>query len=472
MSQQTPPEPEFSTLAGEEYTPIPFGSFADYEIEFRLIGAVLRQGTLFEELADQINADKFHNAICTDIWMAMGRVREHGLILDAITVADQLERDGLLSTLKFSTHIGRMALSLIREEGGNPKNVMSYVDNVVDYWAKRQLDVVAQSVTVQSRNGRRANDILSDLRTKIDMLDVSNGKVSNKTFNAGQLASMAYDHTDTAAKGTIKGIKLGFLDLDRFVTLMASDLFLIAGRPGQGKSGFLYTVGLNLAKVGKKIALFTLEMSAKQATIRMLAQLSSVATDKIREGKLPDGEWPAYTQAIEEFEHLPIVMNDQAGLTIPQANTELRRMIRTLGGCDLVLIDYIQLMRSVRKVQRRDQEIGELSRGLKQLAKDFDLPVLAAAQLSRAVEARAGGRPILSDLRESGDLENDADGVMFIYRPPDQPTMAEIIVAKQRNGSVGSAELVFRAGLTKFENASLRPYNPNIQTRERADTGD
>jgi len=452
-------------LAETEFTPVPFGEFADFEIEYELIGSVLRQGSLYEELSGTIDCDKFHNVICSDIWKAMGRVREQGLILDSITVQDQLDRDGMLATIKYDAFLGRAAIGKLRERG-NPKNVKSYVENVIDYWAKRQLDVIAQVVTTQSRNGRRAPDILSDLRVKIDALEGVGGKTSARTYSASSLASIAYDHAESAAEGKLKGIKLGFTDLDKLVTLLAGDLFLIAGRPGQGKSAFLNTVALNLSLMGKKIALFSLEMSAKQVAIRFLAQMAQVPTNHILEGKMTELEWPPYVHAVEQFEHLPLMINDMAGITVPQANSELRRMVRDLKGCDLVIVDYAQLMKSTKKVQRRDQEIGEISRGLKQIAKDFEVPVLAAAQMSRAVEQRSNSRPILSDLRESGDLENDSDGVMFIYRPEqnekdlEKYNIAEIVVAKHRNGPVGSVELVFRGALTRFENAATKTFKP------------
>jgi len=459
--------------------PTPFASFADFEVEYELIGSILRKGTIYEDVISAINSDMFHNSVCRDLFNSMGKVREHGLVLDVITIADQLERDGLLSTIQYSPFTGRTAIGAIRERG-NPKNFSSYVDLIVDYWAKRQLDYIAQTMTQQARNGRRAVDILSDTRVKFDEIDVLGGNLSTNTYNSSSLASMAYDHATDAANGKIRGVQTGYLDLDKIIKMLAGDLLLVAGRPGQGKSALVDSIGLNAAKAEKKVAIFSLEMSGKQVATRLLSQISGVPTHRILEGKMTELEWPLYTQAVEIFEKLPIMINDKAGITIPQMRTEIKRMSRDLGGVDICIVDYIQLMKSIKKVQRRDQEIGELSRGLKELGRDFDIPILAAAQMSRAVEIRSEKRPVLSDLRESGDLENDADVVMFIYRPDQyekdstKQNIAEIIVAKQRNGPVGSAELIFRGALAKFENAMTRNFNPNSEQnwQNRQDIGD
>lgn len=481
-----PPDPttdpgfqEIPVIEAAKIVDTPFASFADFEVEFELIGSILRRGRVYDDITATLNEDIFHSSVCRDIFNAMGKVRQHGLVLDVVTVGDQLDRDGFLKTIVFELFSGRAALSAIREKG-NPKNVMSYVEIVRDYWAKRQLDYLSSALSTQSRNGRRAADIISDARIKFDELDIANGKVSNKTYPSEKLASALYDHVDLAAQGKLKGCPTGFIDLDKLVTMMAEMLILIAGRPGQGKSALLDTIVLQAASdYGKKVGVFSLEMSHTQVTARLASQLSGIPVDRILRGKIEDGEWTLLTQAIEIIEKLPISINDQPAIKVPELRTEARRMIRDMGGLDLIALDYIQLMGSVGRYKNRNEEIGEMTKGLKAVAMELEVPILAAAQMSRAVEQRSEKRPVLSDLRESGDLENDSDVVMFIYRPDqyekdtDKPNVTELIVAKHRNGPVGSIELIFRGAMAKFENACTKRFAPNEpQWQNRADMGD
>lgn len=445
-----------------QIAPVEFASLADFEAEFELIGSILRRGETFEESQASINSDMFHNTICRDIYNAMQRVREAGLILDVITVCDQLDRDGLLTSINYDVHIGRSAMSMIRERG-NPKNISSYIEIVLDYWARRQIDMISQSMVTQSRSGRRAPDIISDARIQFDNLDTFSGKVSSRTSSSSAMASALYDHTLSASKGDLKGCPTGFVDLDKLITPMAGDLLLIAGRPGQGKSALLDTAALQIAQdLNKRVGIFSLEMSGKQVYARIASQICNIPVDKILSGKLDELEWSKYTNAIEVIEQLPIAINDQSGLTIPQLRTEARRMKRDLGGLDMIVLDYVQLMKAVRKYKNRNEEIGEITKGLKEIARELEIPIFAAAQMSRSVEQRAEKRPVMSDLRESGDLENDSDIVMFLYKPSevDKQGITELIVAKHRNGPVGSIDLVFRGAYAKFENCSTKTFSP------------
>jgi replicative DNA helicase len=249
--------------------------------------------------------------------------------------------------------------------------------------------------------------------------------------------------------------------------MMGGDLVILGGRPGQGKSTLLDSIAMNLMTEHKKrVGFFTLEMSAKQVNARFVTHLSGIPAERILKGRLEDREWPSFTHAIVELEHLPFIINDKSGLTVPQLRVSVKRMYRELGGMDLIIVDYAQLMKASKKYRNRNEEIGEITKGLKEIAKELDVPILAAAQMSRAVDQRSDKRPILSDLRESGDLENDADIVLFIHRPDQyekdgKQNVAEIIVAKHRNGPVGSVELIFRGALTKFENACTKNFSPN-----------
>jgi replicative DNA helicase len=244
--------------------------------------------------------------------------------------------------------------------------------------------------------------------------------------------------------------------------LQPSDLLIIAGRPGMGKTGFMLSAVKNAALTHKKhVAVFSLEMSNEQLVQRIIAQETGINSTKLRSGKLDPGEWPLFTQAIEVLSDTHIFLDDTPALTPLQLRTKARRL-HLEHHLDLIIVDYLQLMTGDIRTSNRVQEVSDISRNLKILARELNVPVLAAAQLSRAVEQRTDKRPVLSDLRESGSLEQDADIVMFIYRPevyeedPAYTNLAEIIVAKHRNGPTGDIQLIFRKSLAKFENAATR----------------
>jgi replicative DNA helicase len=260
----------------------------------------------------------------------------------------------------------------------------------------------------------------------------------------------------------IFGVPTGLTDLDRLLGgLQKSDLLIIAGRPGSGKTGFLLSIAKNAAQKHKKhVAVFSLEMSNEQLVQRLIAQETKIDTQRLRTGKLGDEEWPIFTHAIEVLGDTHIWLDDTPAITPLQLRTKCRRL-HMEHSLDLIIVDYLQLMGSDTRTENRVQEVSFISRSLKVLARELNVPVLAAAQLSRAVEQRTDKRPVLSDLRESGSLEQDSDIVMFIHRPDalekDNPrsNIAELIVAKHRNGPTHPGiELVFLNNLAKFENAA------------------
>jgi replicative DNA helicase len=279
--------------------------------------------------------------------------------------------------------------------------------------------------------------------------------------------SEVYDRIDHLSQRTdeIMGVPTGLIDLDRLLGgLQKSDLLIIAGRPGSGKTGFMLSVMKNAAQRYKKhVAMFSLEMSAEQLVQRLIAQETGIDTQRLRTGKLTEEEWPLFTHAIEVLADTHIYLDDTPAITPMQLRTKCRRLHMEYE-LDLVIVDYLQLMSGDTRNDNRVQEVSYISRNLKVLARELNVPVLAAAQLSRAVEQRADKKPVLSDLRESGSLEQDSDIVMFIHRPDalekDNPrsNLAEIIVSKHRNGPThGGIELVFLNNLARFDNAAPPP---------------
>jgi replicative DNA helicase len=259
------------------------------------------------------------------------------------------------------------------------------------------------------------------------------------------------------------GIPTGFVDLDKLLSgLQGSDLLIVAGRPGMGKTAFMLNIAKHAALVLKKhVAIFSLEMSNEQLVQRLISQETGIDSQRLRTGKLNEDEWPIFTQAIETLNKTKMFLDDTPALTPLQLRTKCRRLHLEFN-IDLVVVDYIQLMTSGTRIENRVQEVSYITRNMKVLARELNVPVLAAAQLSRAVEQRTDKEPQLSDLRESGSLEQDADIVMFIHRPEMyekdtlKQNLAQIKVAKHRNGPVGTIELVFRNNLVKFENAATR----------------
>jgi replicative DNA helicase len=269
----------------------------------------------------------------------------------------------------------------------------------------------------------------------------------------------AYDRIDHLCNNDeLPGVPTGLFDLDRKLgNLQPSSLYIIAARPGQGKTSLMLTIARNAAIHGKRVAIFSLEMSNEQLTNRLLAQETGMDLQLINTGKMGGEGWGRITAGIESMEKYPLFLDDTPAITPLQLKSKCRRLMMAHGGLDLVVVDYLQLMGSNMRTENRTQEVGFLSRSLKALSKELNVPVLAAAQLSRAVEQRADKRPQLSDLRESGDIEADADVVMFLYQPEEknqnhiQPT--DVIVAKHRNGPDGDVKTFFFKSCVRFENA-------------------
>jgi replicative DNA helicase len=290
------------------------------------------------------------------------------------------------------------------------------------------------------------------------IFSVSDRLLAHDVKPFSQVLADLYDQVELRSQQDgMFGVPTGFIDLDRILQgLQPSDLVIAAGRPGMGKTSLLLSIVKHAAQAQKKhIAVFTLEMSSEQLAQRLVAQETGIDTQRMRSGKLEDDEWPLFTHAIEVLGDVRLFLDNTPAITPLQMRSKCRKLHMEYG-LDLVVVDYLQLMSGGGRFENRVQEVSFISRQLKVLARELNLPVLAAAQLSRAVEQRADKHPVLSDLRESGSIEMDADVVMFLYRPEDGDlsNQVEVIVAKHRNGPTGTVQLAFRQSLTKFENAA------------------
>lgn len=424
------------------------------ENEEALLGAIMRDGSLYAQAREIVQPSHFGNNAYSWAWEAMENLFEHGLGIDTITVGDELERMGRINEFSNGSKSGRILLSWLRSEG-EPQNFLSYAENVQDLSNKRGLDTFFTKCVLWSKNGRRTQDIMRDVENELSKITVYSSQ-DEFTVPMSIAVSEAYDRTDLASQGKVTGVPTGFIDLNRiYGSFQSGNIYIIAGRPGMGKTALALSIAKKASEQGKRIALFSLEMSRSQVAQRLISQESEIDLSKIILGKMAGDEWENYTHAVEKIASLPIIINDLSSININQIRQTCRK-IKSKNGLDCIIVDYIQLADSGEKRnERRELDVSAVSRGLKYLARELDVPVIAAAQLSRAVEQRAEKRPILSDLRESGSLEQDAYSVMFIHNPdPIKNNVYEIIIAKHRNGPVGSVDLIYKSNFTKFENAT------------------
>ncbi|HET7010853.1 MAG TPA: replicative DNA helicase [Anaerolineales bacterium] len=429
------------------------------EAEEAVLGSVLLNSEVYFEIAHILTPEDFFLHRNRWVWEAFNRLHEQRLPIDILTVSEELERQDRLNETG-----GPAYLTALINNVPTTLHAVAYARLVEESATRRRLLGAANDIARLAYSADATiEDVVNDAEKAV--FGVSERRLTHQLAPIRQVLSEFYDRIDYLARHRDEtiGVPTGFIDLDRLLAgMQPSDLLIIAGRPGQGKSGFCLSVAKNAAQLYKKhVALFSLEMSNEQLVQRLLAQETGIDSQRLRLGDVRDQEWPLFTQAVSALSETQIYLDDTPALTPLQLHTKCRRLHMEVG-LDLVIVDYLQLMTGDQASENRVQEVSSISRNLKVLARELKVPVLAAAQLSRAVEQRADKRPVLSDLRESGSLEQDADVVLFIYRPDQYETdtvkqnIAEIIVAKHRNGPVGQVELVFRRSLAKFENAETR----------------
>jgi replicative DNA helicase len=430
------------------------------EAEEAVVGAVLINPEVYYDVAQFLQADDFYIIRNRWIWEAYTRLHERRLPVDFITTSEELDRMSQL------TEIGGPAyLSALINQVPSSLNAEAYGHIIEQNALRRRMLTSANEIARLAYNQGQTIDTVIDEAEK-SIFSLSERRVRHDLQPIQQVLSDYYDHIDERSQHTeeIYGLPTGLIDLDNLLGgLQKSDLLIIAGRPGTGKTGFLLSIAKNAALKHKKhIAMFSLEMSSEQLVQRLVAQETGIDSTRLRSGKLNENEWSLFTHAIEVLSDTHIFLDDTPAITPLQLRTKSRRLHMEYG-LDLVLVDYLQLMSGDTRNDNRVQEVSYISRNMKILARELNVPVLCAAQLSRAVEQRSDKRPVLSDLRESGSLEQDADIVMFIHRPDlmekDNPrqNIAELIVAKHRNGPVHPGiELVFLSNLARFDNAATR----------------
>lgn len=432
------------------------------EAEEAVLGAILINPEAYYDVAQFLRAEDFYIIRHRWIWQAFTRLHESRTPIDYITVIEELDQMGQLS------------------EAGGPAYLTVLINNVPTSLHAEAYGRVVEETAVRRRMLEAANQIakmaykeelgIDEVMNEAEkaIFGVSERRLTRDLQPIQQVLSDYYDRIDYLMRRgeDTFGVPSGFIDLDRLLGgMQPSDFLLIAGRPGSGKTAFMLSAAKNAAQTHKKhVAIFSLEMANEQLVQRLIAQETGIDIHHLRTGQLQEEEWPLFAHAIEVLSDTRIFLDDTPGLTPLQLRTKCRRLHMEFR-LDLVLVDYLQLMSGGIRTENRVQEVSYISRNMKMLARELNVPVLAAAQLSRAVEQRADKEPQLSDLRESGSLEQDADVVMFIHRPDMydrdtlRPNVAQIKIAKHRNGPTGLVELIFRNQVAKFENAATRPFD-------------
>lgn len=427
------------------------------EAEQSVLGSVLLDRDAMITVADIVREEDFYKDAHREIFHCMMQLYRKSEPIDLITLSEELKKRSTLEMVGGYTYITN--LSTVPDF---TKHISKYAEIVKEKSTLRQL-IQAGSQIIQTGYGGdlELGDILEAAEKSI--FDISQQKTHRSMTGINEVILSAYGILEEIYrnKGKITGITSGFLDLDRKTNgLQKTDLILIAARPAMGKSALALNIAHNAAIQGDaRVALFSLEMSKEQLIQRMVAAESRVDLNKLKNGNLNEDEWPRVIEAMNLLSGTHIYLDDTPGINMVELRSKCRRL-KMDKGLDLVLIDYLQLMESEGRSENRQQEISKISRSLKILAKELNCPVIALSQLSRAPEQRADHRPMLSDLRESGAIEQDADMVMFLYRDeyyqPDSEdkNIAEVIIAKHRNGEVGTIKLVWLGQYQLFHNLS------------------
>jgi replicative DNA helicase len=422
------------------------------EAEMSVLGAMLLSAEAVEIGLHDLDPEDFSRAAHATIFDSVLHISNRGEPVDAITVADRLETTGELERIG-----GKPYLLDITNTVPTAANVKYYAEIVKRTATLRRLIKAGTHVAALGYDAPDDLDVVVEQAEKA-VFDVTQARIESnftelRTLVKGSLADLK---RLAESKEHLTGVPTGFTDLDKILWgLQPSDLVILAARPSVGKTALALNMAVNAARLGHPVALFSLEMSASQLAMRMLCSEARVNSYKLRTGHLAPEDWMGMMKAVSTLGKFDIHVDDTPSASIVEIRAKARRLLRDKP-TGLIIVDYLQLMQGQgRRAENRQVEISEMSRGLKMLAKDLHVPVLALSQLSRAVEQRTDKRPMLSDLRESGAIEQDADVVMFIHRDaqdPDQRGEAEIIVAKHRNGPTDSCRLSFIDTFTKFAN--------------------
>ena len=422
------------------------------DAEQSLLASVMIDPSCMDTVATLVSADDFYLSEHTEIFSVMQNMYLKSKNIDVVTLINELTVNGV-----YDEAGGREYLRLIAESVPSAANAKDYAKIVRDKAILRQLIEAGEAISDAAYTGDDEAEVLVEF-AESKVFNIAEHRENKNFTHIRDALIMVYDRLKTLANDpdAVKGTPTGFDDLDRVIVgLGNSDLVLVGARPGMGKTSFTMNIATAAAaRLKKTVCVFSLEMSAEQLANRMLSSEAQVDSYKLRSGQLEESDWEAVAYASSRLSEMEILIDDTPGITVTGMKSKLRR-VKNLG---LVVIDYLQLMQGDKRNDNRVQEVGDISRGLKLLAKELNVPVVTCAQLSRGPESRTDKRPMLSDLRDSGAIEQDADIVMFLYRDEyynedaGSQSVAEVIVAKNRHGSVDKVKLGWIGQYTKFTN--------------------
>ena len=438
------------------------------EAEQSLLGGLLLDNQAFDRIADLVAADDFYRDDHRRVYRHIARLIEQGKAADVVTVAESVEASEDKDRTGGPAYLGSLA-----QNTPSALNIRRYAELVRERSVQRRLARVATEIaeSALSPSGKEVGQLLDEAETRI--LEVGErGQRGTQGFEQIQpVLARVFERIDRMYhdenKSDVTGVPTGFVDLDeRTAGLQEGELIIVAGRPSMGKTAFALNIAEHVAvKKGIPVAIFSMEMGSTQLAMRMLGSIAAVDQHKMRTGRLNDEEWSSLSTAMGKLHDAPIFIDETGALNALELRTRARRIHRQCGKLGLVVVDYLQLMSARQDGENRATEISEISRSLKALAKELGAPVVALSQLNRALETRNEKRPMMSDLRESGAIEQDADVILFIYRDEvyfpdklDARGTAEVIIGKQRNGPIGTVKLTFLGEHTRFENRALDQY--------------
>ncbi|HEX5484677.1 replicative DNA helicase [Limnobacter sp.] len=431
------------------------------EAEQSVIGGLLLDNQAWDRIGDVIRADDFYRYDHRIIFEHIAKLIDGSKPADVVTVYEALQSSGK------AEDVGGLAyLNTLATNTPSAANIRRYSEIVRDRAVLRRLITISDEIATSALNpqGRDTKALLDEAESKIFKIAEEGSRGAGGFQDLQPVLGKVVERIDELyhrdSNSDITGISTGFVDLDSKTSgLQPGDLIIVAGRPSMGKTAFSLNIGEHVAvEEGHAVAVFSMEMGATQLAMRLLGSVGRLDQHRLRTGRLTDEDWPRLTYAVSKMQNAQLFIDETPALSSMEVRARCRRLARQCGQLGLVIIDYLQLMGSSSPGENRATEISEISRSLKGLAKELNCPVIALSQLNRSLEQRPNKRPVMSDLRESGAIEQDADVILFIYRDevynPDSPDKgtAEIIIGKQRNGPIGTVRVTFLGQYTKFEN--------------------
>lgn len=435
------------------------------ESESSVLGGLLLDNNAWERVGDLLVDGDFYRHEHKLIYEAIGKLINGSKPADVITVYEHLQSMGKAEEIG-----GLLYLNQLAQYVPSATNIRRYAEIVRERSILRKLVTASDDIATNAFNpqGKTVDRILDEAEQKILAIGEEGARNKQGFQSLDTLVVDLLDRVQEMADNPmdVTGVPTGFVDLDRMTSgLQAGDLVVLAARPSMGKTSFAVNIAEHVAlNEGLPVAIFSMEMGAAQLAVRIVGSIGRVNQGNLRTGKLNDDEWPRLTEAIERLRTVSLHIDETPGLSPTELRANARRLARTCGKLGLIVVDYLQLMSgsgSAASSDNRATELGEISRGLKMLAKELQCPVIALSQLNRSVEQRTDKRPMMSDLRESGAIEQDADIIMFIYRDDyynkdsKEPNIAEVIIGKQRNGPTGTVKVFFQKNQTRFENLAV-----------------